>query len=90
MEGVEIINGEARPIHYSREVFDQLMYDRTKINLEEHKEILSTMKKSNGDLQEQMKQDNKKIADKLATRNLIEWIFRTIVLILLTFITLNK
>jgi len=66
------------------------MYDRTKINLEEHKEILSTMKKSNGDLQEQMKQDNKKIADKLATRNLIEWIFRTIVLILLTFLTLNK
>ena len=89
-ERVWVINGEDKHIFYSRTEFDQLLYDRTKDNIEEHKEILGTISENNSNLKEQMKQDNKKIADKLATRNLIEWIFRTIVLILLTFLTLNK
>ena len=33
---------------------------------------------------------HKKLYDKLATRNLIEWIFRTIVVILLLILNINK
>lgn len=68
MEEVVIVNNENSPIKYERNVFDQLIYDRTMDNIRQHQ----------------------KLYDKLSTRNLFEWIFRTIVILLLLLLNLHK
>ena len=68
MDEVYIVNGDKKTVSYNRDDFDQLMYDRTMKNIEEHQ----------------------KLYDRLSTRNLIEWIFRTIVILLLVLLNIHK